>query len=318
MLLSLCAVCASTGVGAASSSSKGSVQATPSLVGSPVAAGTSPAACMLNGSASMYVFVKGYDGALWYRIVNTTTDNWATNWTSLGGRLASSPAAVSPTAGYMDVWVAGTDGAVWVTGFHTGAAWYAWLNVGGKVYPGTGPAVSGWPGREDCFVRGTDGAMWQLTDQSGSLSSWASLGGKLTSSPAATARGTNWINTFVRGTDGAIWETSWYNGAWHPWITLGGGVAPGTGPAACTYGTGREDLFVQGTNGALWQRTWTGSLSGWTSLGGKLTSSPAAATTTYEGYMTMYVFVRGTNGLLYAREYFDGGWTGWVGPYQGP
>lgn len=85
MLISLCAVVSTTSVSAATSSSRASVKATPDLVGAPIAAGTGPAACVLNNSSSMYIFVKGYDGACWYRIWDTSMDYWTGGWTSLGG-----------------------------------------------------------------------------------------------------------------------------------------------------------------------------------------------------------------------------------------
>ena len=40
----------------------------------------------------------------------------------------------------------------------------------------------------------------------GSWSGWESLGGRLTSSPAAVSQSSGKIDVFVRGTDGALWE----------------------------------------------------------------------------------------------------------------
>ena len=61
--------------------------------------------------------------------------------------------------------------------------------------------------RLDVFVEGTDGALYQKTWTGSSWSSWQSLGGKLTSSPAATSPASGVFDVFVRGTDGALWET---------------------------------------------------------------------------------------------------------------
>jgi hypothetical protein len=78
----------------------------------------------------------------------------------------------------------------------------------------------------------------------------------------------------------------------------------------------REDVFVKGTDGAMYQKTWTSASgwSGWASVGGHLTSSPTAA---MEGY-SIEILVRGTDGLLYLNEYYNGAWQGWAGPNKGP
>src|SRR5665647_1333940 len=65
----------------------------------------------------MDVFVRGTDGAVWWDHYNGT--NWS-GWStplggSLGGQIASNtaPAACSWAAGRLDVFVQGTDGALW-------------------------------------------------------------------------------------------------------------------------------------------------------------------------------------------------------------
>ena len=203
VLVSLCVVCVSTNLSAGSDSSRASVQATPDLVGNPIAAGTGPSVCEFessNGTHYLYLFVKGGDGALWYNRDDSTPGlpNWGwSGWTSLGGKLSSSPCAVSLEAGYLDVYVAGTTGTVYERSYFSGA-WHDWYNVGGRVAPGTGPAASVWPGREDVFVQGTTGALYQKTwTQSGWSSSWTNLGGYLTSSPAAVSWGAGRIDVTV-------------------------------------------------------------------------------------------------------------------------
>ncbi len=83
------------------------------------------------------------------------------------------------------------------------------------------------------FVQGTDNALWTRYYQSASgWSSWHSLGGSLTSSPAATSPASGVIDVFVRGTDGAVWYKAWDGAAWSSWHSPGGQLASGTGPAA--------------------------------------------------------------------------------------
>lgn len=317
MLVSLCAVCTSTSVSAAPD---------PSPPGKPIAAGTGPSACYLNGSLTMYVSVKGYDGALWYRVFDFAAMGWVGGWTSLGGQLTSSPAAVSPSSGHLDVYVAGTDGAVYERSYSSGA-WNAWYKVGGQVAPGTGPGASGWPGREDVFIQGTDGALYQKTWAGASgWSNWANLGGKLTWSPAAVSWGPGRIDVSIRGSDGAVWWKYYQNG-WSGWKSLGGQIAPGTGPAASVWRTndapapvGREDVFVDGTNGALYQKTWTATSGwgNWANLGGKLTASPTAAWPMTHITFSIEVYVRNAAGNVCQKEYYSGVWYDWQCGMAGP
>jgi len=92
---------------------------------------------------------------------------------------------------------------------------------------------------------------------------------------------------------------------WGAWSNLGGILAPGTGPAVCAQDANSLDVFVAGADNALWWRHYqSGSgWSGWESLGGVLTSSPAAASST-SGKID--VFVRGADAALYQREYNSG------------
>ena len=150
--------------------------------------------------------------------------------------------------------------------------------------------------------------MWVVN---GKQSSWQSLGGVLTSSPAATSPGTGQVNVFARGSDGAVYQRYWPNaGSWSNWIGVGGQIPAGTGPTACSWGAGRLDVFVQGTDGALYHKWGTAtSGSSWQNLGGSPTSSPAAATAS--GSSRIDVFVRGSDNGIWQRTYNNGGWGTW-------
>jgi len=310
VLVSLCAVYASTSVSAAQGSSA-NVQA-PALVGAPTSIVGAPAVCSLDAK-SLDLFVRGADGALWWKHWNGTTLRWST-WTSLGGGLTSDPAAMSMQGGLIDVFARGGDGALWVkSATNGGTSWWPWTKIGGQLAEGTGPAACSWAsGRLDIFVAGTNHALWYKWYQSATgWSTWTSLGGGLTSSPAATSPGNGVINVFARGGNGALWERVYYqtySNNWWPWTSLGGQIAPGTGPAARSYFT-QCDVFVAGMNGALWHRSGStaGSFSGWTSLGGHLTSSPSV---TSPQNNEIDVFARFTDGALWQKVYYDQ-WTSW-------
>ena len=80
----------------------------------------------------------------------------------------------------IDVFVRGTDGALWErTTTNGGGSWCTWTSLGGQIASGTGPAASSsGAGRLDVFVEGTNGALYQKT-WTGSWSGWQSLGGSL-------------------------------------------------------------------------------------------------------------------------------------------
>jgi len=79
-------------------------------------------------------------------------------------------------------------------------------SVSGQTMAGTGPAVSSSnTGQWYIFAVDTGGALWYTP--SGSSSTWTSLGGVCTASPAAVSWNTYpnsvRLDVFVRGTDGA-------------------------------------------------------------------------------------------------------------------
>ena len=163
----------------------------------------------------------------------------------------------------------------------------------------------------DLFAKGTDGALWWEHWDGQVWGTWKSLGGVLTSDPAATSSATGHIDVFVRGSDNALWEKTTTNGgsSWSTWTSIGGTIPSGTSPAASAQGS-RLDVFVRGTDGALWHKWYTGtSWSGWQSLGGILTSSPAA-TSPSSGVID--VVVRGSDGALWEKSSLSSGWSGWT------
>jgi hypothetical protein len=239
--------------------------------------GTGPAMSTSSYSSGIIdYFAVDTSGTLWHTTGSGT-------WDSLGGVATSSPAAVSwPFASCLreDVFVRGTDGALWQTCYQNG--WSTWIPLGGQLASGTGPAVSSWSaGRLDVFVQGTDGALWHKWWNGAKWSGWESLGGKLTASPAATwwwggpTSTSTSIQVFVRGSDGAVWQKYWDGSAWSSWHSLGGKLAPGTGPAVSQD----LNLFVQGTDNQLWHESV--GVSGWSTLAGAppetlSTASPGA------------------------------------------
>jgi hypothetical protein len=222
------------------------------------------------------------------------------NWESLGGVL-SSGAAVSSWAGErLDVFVKGTDNALWHKWFDRG--WSGWESLGG-VLDNEPAAVSWASGRIDVFVRGTDNALWHKWFDRG-WSGWESLGGVLSSGPAVCSWAPGRLDVFVKGTDNALWH-KWFDGNWSGWESLGGVLD--NGPAAVSWASGRIDVFVRGTDNALWHKWFDRGWSGWESLGGVLSSGPAVCSWA-PGRLD--AFVKGTDNALW-HKWFDGNWSGW-------
>jgi C1A family cysteine protease len=271
-----------------------------SSIGGQLASSTGPAVSAPDAN-TLDVFVQGTDNVLWYKHYQSAS-GWS-GWQSLGGVLSASPAAVSRPNGKIDVFVRGTDGALWTRATtNGGTSWSNWYKIGGQLLSGTGPAAYAWGDtRIGWLVTGTDSKCWHMWKDSAGTHGWQSLGGVLTASPGATSPTSGVIDVYGRGSDSALWQREYANNAWAGWTSLGGQLASGTGPAACSWGAGRLDVFVQGTDHVLWHKWNAGGWSAWQSLGGVLTSSPAAAAAS--GGNRIDAFVRGSDNGLWQRTY---------------
>ena len=73
------------------------------------------------------------------------------------------------------------------------------------------------------------------------------------------------------------------------------------------YTNGCAGVVMKGQN--ICQNVWTGSSwSGWQNIGGNALSAPAVATS-QNG--TSYLFIQGSNGVVYENVSSGKGWTGW-------
>jgi IPT/TIG domain len=164
-----------------------------------------PPAAVSAATNTADAFVEGGDSALWrYSItsVSTATASWGTS--SLGGKLASKPAATVRGTG-IDVFVEGTDSGLWHWSTMTGGVWEG---VGGKL--AAAPAAVSWgSSRLDVFVEGTDSAVyhaWSTSASVGTPWSWEGVGGKIIGSPAAVTWSINRLDVFARGADNHLWH----------------------------------------------------------------------------------------------------------------
>ena len=147
-------------------------------------------------------------------------------------RFSLSAAAQSPS----QVWLAYT-----ATNFQVyvrNAAQQGAQALGGKLIGGPAIAVAPagllTPGTPlVVFGRGTDNALWWRHMTLSGWTAWQSLGGIITSSPAAATAMTNQfgqLNVFARGLDGALWYRVLTAGGWQPWTRFDTRLMAGTGP----------------------------------------------------------------------------------------
>jgi len=244
------------------------------------------------------------NGAIYWKHSSDGT-TWPKTSVDLGGNATSDPAALE-TDGQLAVYARSSDGALWWT-YTTdgGTSWSSWSSLGGQLLTGTGPGVCTLGSVKEIFVTGTDNALYKFE---GVDVPWKNLGGSLTSSPAAESQGPGYLGVLARGSDGALWHIGSVGGSWGSWSSLGGELLAGTSPTA---GYDLRDppiaRFVTGTDHALW---WW--VDGWGSVGGYLTSSPAAIMTA----LGISVFARGSdNGLweITLNMVQNGNeWSGWT------
>lgn len=237
-------------------------------------------------------------------------------WASEGGLLTSNIAVARNGDGRLEVFVRGTDSALWHKWqVAPNDGWSGWASEGGVLTSDPVLAQNS-DGRLEIFVRGTDGALWhkwQVAPNDG-WSAWASEGGVLTSQIAVGRNSDGRLEVFVRGTDGALWH-KWQvapNSGWSGWASLGGVIT--SDPTVAQNADGRLEVFARGTDLAvwhIWQVAPNNGWSGWASLGGVITSDPTVAQNA-DGRLE--ILARGTDMALWHiwQTAPSNGWSGWA------
>lgn len=175
---------------------------------------SAPVLMVQGGTARIWAFARGNDGAVWYRVRG---DNgvWAP-WRTIGGRLTSAPDAVYYGFGSPDIVVQGRglDGAVWARSLTlSSGVWTPWQQAGDQTTSATSTVRSDQVFRIT-YWRGPRNQVLSIVDGP----SPNDLGGIATSAPDAAYGG---AVVAVRGADNALWAR--VDGA--PWRSLGGRAA---------------------------------------------------------------------------------------------
>ncbi len=250
--------------------------------------------------SSVFLAYTGTNGAVYLRNeINGSV-------TGLGGKLIGGPAVVQAATG-LAVFGRGTDNALWWIRQAASGTWSSWQSLGGVItsQPGAVAGVTAGPGPVAAFARGTDGALWYRAQATGgSWSAWHSLGGKLLSGTGpAAVNADGGLAVAVTGTDHHVWLFGPMGMQVYGFLDFGGQTnsTPGITNLPGIMSP-QLVVFARGTDNALWYKQSIlpiGNPGGWTSLGGRLTSGPAAATV--PGGKT-YVFVLGTDNLPWMRN----------------
>lgn len=196
-------------------------------------------------------FVRGADGSL--------QANSGQGWGSLGKRILGQPAAYGSAGGRIDVFVRGTDNAVWRRTFVHGR-WGAWTSLGGRVSDAPTVAFTG-PDDWTVFARGTDGLIHSRTRHG----AWAGIGAPdnrpVYGRPSVAVDGSGAVHVAVRSRTDEVWERVRTGGTWSAWTGLGGTVS---GSPTLLGTSGRIYLFALAADNRLWQRNFAdGAWGGW-------------------------------------------------------
>jgi len=137
---------------------------------------------------------------------------------------------------------------------------------------------------------------------------WSSLGGVLTSTPAASSWGSGTADVFVRGADNALWHRHFDGTNWGAWESLGGIIT--SDPSAVSNAAGHIDVFARGGDSGIWHRAFNGTTwSAWDSVGGVATTGPSV---TSWGSGRLDLVVAGANNYGTWHKTWNGtAWGAW-------
>ena len=238
--------------------------------------------------------------------------SWYGAWDSLGITIAGAPSVVSWGPDRQDVFIHGTDGAIY---------WQTWTRSGGrgswKYMNGTTnndlAVFSLQPNSLEMVIRGTDGVMYHnWSDDAGATwSGWQSLGLNILGTPAVITTGPDRQDLFVRGSDNVIYHQTWTrSGGRTNWTSMNGTTYDDI--AVVSRRAGHLEAFVRGIDGVLYH-SWSDDAgvtwSGWISLGIKILGKPAVVA---RGSDYMDVFIRGEDDVMYHLPFTPSvGWGTW-------
>jgi S-layer homology domain len=169
------------------------------------------------GPGKLDVFVRGPGNFLYVISLDTSVNPYWGSWIPLSTvPVASAPAAVSWNGTDVDLFVTGTDNALWHT-FWNGSVWSTPESLGGLC--ASGPAAASWAYyRLDVFVRSLDNKLYTKHYTSLGWSDWEVLPGTVLfqGDPDAVSWGPGRIDLFANGQNSTLYHKSWVGSLWVP------------------------------------------------------------------------------------------------------
>ncbi len=279
------------------------------------------------------LFATGTDGAVW-----STWWEGASGWQPwflIHPEIKMQPGATvtalwRSNETHLDLFVTGTDGAVWSTWWEGAPGWQPWFLIHPEIKMQVGATVTAlWRSNDahlDLFVTGTDGAVWSTWwEGTPGWQSWFLIHPEIKMQPGATLSAL-WrsddthLDLFATGTDGAVWST-WWEGApgWQPWFLIHPEIKMQVGATVTALWRSNQthlDLFVTGTDGAVWSTWWEGPTGWqpWFLIHPEIKMQPGATVTALwrSNDAHLDLFVTGTDGAVWST-WWEGptGWQSW-------
>jgi alpha-galactosidase len=189
----------------------------------------------------------------------TAVANSGKGWESLGKKIQGQPFAYASAGNRIDLFVRGTDDALWHTTSVNGR-WAHWTSLGGRLTDAPTVAFTS-PTAWTAFARGADG----LVSSRSSAGGWTSIGAPnnwpVNGRPSAAVDGTGTVHVTVRARTDEIWQRTFTAGTWSAWTSLGGTLS--ASPTLISTGN-RLYLFAEAADNRLWQRNYVdGAWGGW-------------------------------------------------------
>ncbi|HEY2238065.1 MAG TPA: hypothetical protein VGI21_04705 [Streptosporangiaceae bacterium] len=275
--------------------------ATAGLVSTAASAATtpSPAAGIAPGAAVVgSTRVVGYtatDGSVQLKNLSTGAV------TPAGGHLVSAPQLFAVGSTLLIFGQAGNDQLMETSCTLIGGCG-AWTSLGGRITAKPSAAVSG-PAAEQysVYARGQDSAVWTRQHTQSGWGAWHSLGGQLLhgTGPAAAYVTSDGPYVMVVGEN----QELYLQGPGQTGFTAVGGRTSST--PALNADPDAQNVpaalvgFARGTDNAAWYHRFNASAPGWHSLGGRLTTGPAALLRVQATIPENDVYALGTDNQIY-------------------
>lgn len=269
-------------------------------------------------SGELNAFTVGPDDAVWTRAWSAA-GGWGA-WTSLGGTATAAPRAIGWGGGRLDVFVRGTDNAVYQKTYWPGSGWSAgWARLGG-IYTSSIEAASPNVNRLDLLGRDTAGQLSMRTWLTGSgWSPWYQV------HPVSSGVGAIWwrpdgvndrLDVFAGGPGVPLEQGVFAGPAFSGWSWYGLDGVLTSDPDAAAPSNSRLDIVARGSDGNGYLKTWYAG-TGWTTwsaLGAQIVGGPQAVWSNDGFQQRLDIAALGTDRNIQLRSWGAAtGWSGWYG-----